>query len=168
MINTLLAATDGSTHARKALEVAIDLAAKYDAKLVVMHVMGHGEIPEGLAHMAEIEHVVDPEPPDYSLPRATVTHAGTKHSRDNLIHSFIGEKLLEEAEQLAKKNGVANIHSVMEDGDPASCILKTAEGQNADFIVMGTRGLGNLKGLLVGSVSQKVNHLAQCTCVFVK
>ena len=168
MINTLLAATDGSTHARKALEVAVDLAEKYGAKLVVIHVMGHGEVPEGLAHMAEIEHVVDPEPADYSLPRAAVTHAGEKHSRDKLIHAFIGEKLLEEAEQLAKKNGVTDIHSVMEEGDPASSILKTAEAQNADFIVMGSRGLGTLKGLVVGSVSQKVNHLAQCTCVFVK
>ena len=168
MINTILAATDGSTHARKAIEVAADLAAKYGAKLIVMHVMGHGEVPEGLAHMAEIEHVVDPEPADYSLPRAAVAHTGEVRSRDNLIHAFIGEKLLEEAEQLAKKSGVTNIHSVMEEGDPASCILKAAEAESVDFIVMGSRGLGNLKGLLVGSVSQKVCHLAQSTCVSVK
>ena len=58
--------------------------------------------------------------------------------------------------------------TVAASGDPASRILETAAAEQADMIVMGSRGLGGLKGLLVGSVSNKVNHLAKCTCVCVK
>jgi len=33
---------------------------------------------------------------------------------------------------------------------------------------MGTRGLSDLKGLFVGSVSHKVSHLADCSCITVR
>jgi nucleotide-binding universal stress UspA family protein len=36
------------------------------------------------------------------------------------------------------------------------------------MIFVGSRGLGNVKSLLMGSVSHKVAHLAECTCVSVK
>lgn len=168
MINTIVCPTDGSTHAKKALEFASDLAAKYGAKLAVVHVMGHGPVPDGLVHMAEVEHVVDSERADYSVPRAAVPHGSEELGRETQMHDFIGRKILEEAEELAKENGVKNVHGTMEEGDPASCILHAADAHNADLIVMGSRGLGNLKGLLMGSVSQKVSHHAKCTCACVK
>jgi nucleotide-binding universal stress UspA family protein len=52
-------------------------------------------------------------------------------------------------------------------GDPAACILEAARNSQARFIVMGRRGLGRLAGLLIGSVSQKVSQLADCTCITV-
>ena len=55
MIKTILAATDGSEHARKAVRLAADLADKYGAKLVLVHVLLRGELDEGLQHMAEVE-----------------------------------------------------------------------------------------------------------------
>ena len=53
-------------------------------------------------------------------------------------------------------------------GDPAERILDCAKREHVDMIVMGTRGLSDLKGLLMGSVSHKVSHLADCACVTVK
>jgi nucleotide-binding universal stress UspA family protein len=53
-------------------------------------------------------------------------------------------------------------------GDPVKCILSMTEQEEVDVIVMGTRGLGDLQGLLVGSVSHKVSNLAPCTCIAVK
>jgi nucleotide-binding universal stress UspA family protein len=57
---------------------------------------------------------------------------------------------------------------VIEDGDPVKEILRQAEEDSANLIVMGSRGLGDLQGLLMGSVSHKVNHLAKQTCITVK
>jgi hypothetical protein len=56
---------------------------------------------------------------------------------------------------LAEKEGIEiEVQSVM--GEPAIQIVKKAEEGNYQIIVMGSRGLGNLKGLMLGSVSQKV------------
>ena len=64
--------------------------------------------------------------------------------------------------------GVKSVRSVVEDGDPARCILDCATRDNADLVVLGSRGLSDLKGLLLGSVSHKVSQLAECTCMTVK
>ena len=169
MIKTILTATDGSEHARKALELATDISDKYGARLVVVHVLGQGAVPDELAHMAEVEHIVDPKPVDTSLPRVAVPHSKGPGSPENhRIHAFIGEKILEQADKAAKAKGVKGVHTLTSEGDPADCILETAAREKADMIVIGSRGLSNLKSLLVGSVSHKVSHLADCTCVSVK
>ncbi|NIO03304.1 MAG: universal stress protein [Proteobacteria bacterium] len=53
-------------------------------------------------------------------------------------------------------------------GDPAERIIEFAREKSVDMIVIGSRGLGPVKGLFLGSVSTKVCHLADCTCVTVK
>jgi nucleotide-binding universal stress UspA family protein len=57
---------------------------------------------------------------------------------------------------------------MLADGDPAQSILHLAKERGVDTIVMGSRGLSDIKGLFVGSVSHKINHLAECTCITVK
>jgi nucleotide-binding universal stress UspA family protein len=53
-------------------------------------------------------------------------------------------------------------------GDPVEEIIQFAKNNDIDMIVIGSRGLGKIKGLLLGSVSSKVCHLAECTCVTIK
>jgi nucleotide-binding universal stress UspA family protein len=55
----------------------------------------------------------------------------------------------------------------LQKGLEAESILKVAENCAADFIVMGTRGLGAVKGFIVGSVSRKVIHYASCPVMVV-
>ena len=52
-------------------------------------------------------------------------------------------------------------------GDPAECILELVQKLNVIDVVIGSRGLGNLEGLLLGSVSYKVMHLARIPVVVV-
>ena len=47
-------------------------------------------------------------------------------------------------------------------------ILGIAEKESADLIVLGSRGLGALSGLVMGSVSQKIVQLAPCPVLIVK
>ncbi len=53
------------------------------------------------------------------------------------------------------------------EGAEAESILKVVASSQADIIVMGTRGLGAVKGLLLGSVSRKVIHYANCPVMVV-
>ena len=168
MINNILSATDGSKHASKALELAADLANKFDAKLIVVHVMGQGKVPNELVHMAEVEHVAEPTTVDTTPARAPIPRGGLQSNSNHTIHAYIADRLVDDAVDMAKAQGVKEVEKVVADGDPAGQILQAAEKFNSDMIVMGSRGLGNLKGLLLGSVSQKVNHLCTCTCVCVK
>ena len=68
----------------------------------------------------------------------------------------------------AREKGASNVETVRRSGDAAAIILEVANDQSADMIVMGSRGLGNVKGLLLGSVSHKVTQLSECSCITVK
>ena len=53
-------------------------------------------------------------------------------------------------------------------GDPADCIVKLAEDEKADFIVMGTHGRRGLTRVLMGSVAELVVRWAKCPVITVK
>ena len=172
MIKTILVPTDGSEHAKKAVVLAADIAEKYDSRMVLLHVLSKDPLPEGLVRMAEAEHITPArsEPsiaptPEGKFPTSTIF--GQKDEKPE-IRRFVAEHLLSEAEKVAKDKGVGDVHGVIEDGDPVKEILKHAEEETTDLIVMGSRGLGDLQGLLMGSVSHKVSQLSQCSCVTVK
>jgi nucleotide-binding universal stress UspA family protein len=173
MLKTILCATDGSDHANKAVDWAGDLAAKYGAELVLLYAMSHREVSPELRHMAEVEHIVDkvarpPEDvrPDYPLWRAhqTLSQSEVTSAR---IYRELGEQTLARCKRRVGDIGNVEVRTVIEDGDPADRILEVAEREKADLIVMGRRGLGDLKGLLLGSVTHKVAQLSKCPCLTV-
>ena len=51
---------------------------------------------------------------------------------------------------------------------PVTDTPPAAKKEAADMIVLGSRGLGHIAGLVMGSVSHKVSHLSDCTCITVK
>ncbi|NIO42948.1 MAG: universal stress protein, partial [Burkholderiales bacterium] len=79
-----------------------------------------------------------------------------------------GKQILEGAESTAREHGVQEVVTVLEEGDPVDRILECAKRENADLLVVGSRGLSNLKGLFLGSVSHKLSQLVGCTCITVK
>ncbi len=67
-----------------------------------------------------------------------------------------------------KLKGAKRVETRVEFGDAAPVILATAKECGADLIVLGSRGLSDLRGLMMGSVSHKVANLAEVTVLTVK
>ena len=57
--------------------------------------------------------------------------------------------------------------SIVEAGSPSDVLMRVADRENADLIVVGSRGRGGFSGLLLGSVSQQVTHYAHQPVVVV-
>ncbi len=150
MAEIILVPTDGSGHADKAVAFAGDIAPKYGAAIILLHVLsdpGSGRVPNEIRKLASLEHIW--------ITEHDFRQAGAK-------------ELLHTAETHARKHGATKIEQVIEAGDPTRRILACAKARGADLIVMGSRGLGDLQGLLLGSVSHKIAHLAKCTCITVR
>lgn len=147
MFETILVAIDGSDHAFKALDAAIDLAKRYDSKIIALSVYRHHSPLESTHSMVRARGVV--EAPDETLSR-------------------LARETVETAVLQARDAGVREAVSLVKRGPPARTIVEVAKKKGADAIVLGSRGLGDVEGLLLGSVSHKVNSLAHCTCITVK
>ena len=72
------------------------------------------------------------------------------------------EHVIERAQAQAADSD-RTIETVVETGDPADSILDMAQQCGADMIVLGHRGLGRVKTILLGSVAQKVVQQAECS-----
>lgn len=178
MFKKILVATDGSEHAEKALAVAGDLASHYDADLVVLNAFSISQMNESTRHMAEIEHLMPARRgvsgSDMGVPGAVgglPIEPAEESDYFGVMYQAaekIGQRLADEGVRFARKAGAAKVKSIAVEGDPAEIILGVAKDEKADLIVLGSRGLGRLKVLLMGSVSRKVADHATCSCVIVR
>lgn len=175
MIRKILVPTDGSDHAAKALDLAADIATKYGAQLIIMHVLLGDTAPEELKALGgsglsgeTIRELDELESLPLDSDMLTGAYAPTHVPVPVKTLQQVGKAIIERARSAAAGKGVADIGTRMVSGGAADQIIAAAEKEGVDMIVMGNRGFGDLKGLLVGSVSHKVSHLAPCTCVTVK
>jgi len=175
MNKNILVATDGSETASQAVDLASEIASKFGSDLTIGHVLHRSSDIDELAHMAEAEHLIKhaarEAPMTYEAPPATIgtlftdMHSGVETAR---LITLIGDELLARAERRAREIGVENVAQRAVNGKPADAILDLAEEIGADMIVLGHRGLGRVRTLVQGSVSQKVNQHAACTVVSVR
>lgn len=152
-MNKILVAVDGSTHSKKAVELSIDLAKKWNSKIYLIHVREKKNIPEGfkeLKYKGEKLSIVERKPFSEYFDMVC--------ERDQ----FLGE-----AAEILKSAGI-NVERICIEGDPADEIIKAAKKYNVDLIVMGSRGLGRFSIAVMGNVSTKVCNHAHCTCITVK
>ena len=140
----ILVATDGSEGAQLASDTAATLAASTGSELSVVCV------GPGLPLY---------EPPDYPA-RFEETVAAQKQVAQGVLDTEV--KRLEDA-------GAAVAEARLETDDrPDRAIVRLAEDLDADLIVVGSRGLGGLRGALMGSVSSSVVHHAHCPVMVVR
>jgi nucleotide-binding universal stress UspA family protein len=175
MIKHILVATDGSDNARKALEMAASIAKGFGARLTILHVLLHGSRAEEASQLAEAEHLVRhvsavamPELANVPGSMTDLFRAAQSNQETARIISVLGDRIAKNAAEKAQSLGVQDAQIRVQRGDYAETILDTANDIGADMIVLGSRGLGGLKGLLLGSVSSKVAQNAKCTVMTVR
>ncbi|MBR1419941.1 MAG: universal stress protein [Selenomonadaceae bacterium] len=138
MAQNILVPIDGSESSDRAVEYAVNLAQIYQAKLNFLYVANINQ----LAINAALSDAI----------LAAVKNAG--------------QTILDRAAELVP-DGI-ECESVQETGMPAVSILEFVRDRNIDMIVMGSRGLGIVEGVLLGSVSQYVMERAKCPVMIVK
>ena len=139
MFKNILIAYDGSEHARHAAQIA-------------------GELGRQQTH-AELWLVVVVEPIPKDLGKPYVDKLIAKRTQK-------GEELIRKAKEFIGKD--ITVNEVLLFASPAEIIVEEAEIRKCDLIIMGTRGLGSLRGLLLGSQTHKVISLAKCPVLAVK
>ncbi len=173
MFNKILCALDGSAHAGKALELAIDMAKKYEAGLVIAHVLLRNSDTTALERFARTEGLVGQVEPEIRRLQGMETQLEVGPGYDDRAISSrvlveVGQHLLDDARDRAREHGLRDVAVVLMDGDAADRILRCVDEHGADCVVMGSRGLSDVKGMFLGSVSHKVANRAACTCIAVK
>jgi nucleotide-binding universal stress UspA family protein len=129
---------DGSPVGRKALEWARDEGRQWDAEVVVVHAWEF--TPLVVATDAPVD-----------LPELKRASAATVA---RAVDEVWGDDAASVTQQVVEKI-------------PAQAVLDAAE-DGADLVVVGSRGLGGFKGLLLGSVSDKISHHCPCPVVIVR
>ncbi|SHL51666.1 Nucleotide-binding universal stress protein, UspA family [Roseovarius marisflavi] len=170
MTGKIIVATDGSATGNRAVDFAAALSEKFGKDLCVVHVLMYGRPSKEVAKMAESEGIVLPVAPDDATRQSAFSmrfpSAADEVSMAKAI-SALGDRIAEHAKQRAQDAGARNVTIQMCAGDIADEILDVAEAEKADVLVLGRRGLGRVREVLLGSVSQKVLHNADCTVVIV-
>ncbi|HSQ27020.1 MAG: universal stress protein [Actinomycetota bacterium] len=139
MFKRILVAVDGSEHATKAAQLAGDICRSMGSNLFVVTIF-------------------DPIP--HYLGEPIIQEVLSK--RINLAQGVLDDAL----EQIGKIPG--DLETEMLEGPAAEAILTLVETRNIDLVIMGSRGLGRLKGLVLGSQSQKVVQHASCPVLLVR
>ncbi len=141
----ILVATDGSEHSEKTIMETIKLAGSLEADVTVVTVI---EEPPNM-------------PYTYSMSPSDIVK---KIKEDYKISA---QHILENAEKSFKEKGII-VKTVSVNGHPADEICKLANEGKYDLVIIGSRGLGWLQEMFLGSVSNKVAHCAKNHVLIIK
>jgi len=139
--NTVLVGVDGSASSHKALAWAAAEAAQHRADLVVVNVW---------------EHTLPPPTGSVSVSERYVPDSSQRTAED----------LLREIRDVLGEDPPVLVQPRVKQGPPAKVLIE--ESANADLLVVGTRGHGGFRGLVLGSVSQHVAAYAKCPVAVVR
>jgi nucleotide-binding universal stress UspA family protein len=145
MFERILVPVDGSDRALAAVELAVDLQNKCDSELMLLCVYRHYSLLEASMSM------VNPQRPE---------------NLDQSMRDY-AQSVVEHAKQHAVAHGSKNIRGFVKSGPPARTIVNFAKDKNISLIILGSRGLGDVEGYLLGSVSHKVTSLSHCPTMVV-
>ena len=135
---------DGSEISYKALDTALFFSEKLGSNITAIHVMEdipitHIESQKLLNDMLEISAVCKQQ----------------------------GENILSKCSETAKNKSL-KVNTILLKGNPASIILDFCKNGKYNLIIMGNRGIGKIKEIILGSVSSKILHSSACPVLLIK
>lgn len=139
MFSKILVALDGSPASEKALATAVDLAAHYQAELTALGVV---ESPEIVGMVDEVDEL---------------RQSAEEHFR----------RILAASAEYARGQGIA-LHSVVVRGHAADAIVRYAESEKVNLVVVGHHGHSRIARFFLGSTSDRVSEHSPCTVMIVK
>ena len=140
MFKHILIAYDGSAHSQRALERGLDLAQLTQAEVTLVTVFGR--VPDYLGY------------PQYDVLVAHLT--------------LEAQQTAARAAEYAKTRGFDHARVEVLDGPVTETILRVADTRGCDCVVLGSHGRGDVVGLLLGSVSDRVAHYAKVPVLIIK
>lgn len=147
MYKKILVGLDGSKHGLDATRAACVLAQKFDSEVHLLTVTRPYQVTPELRRFLEAENLLG-EP---------------KYVMDEMTNRIIAE-----AKALAESSGLRSVKTLVREGKPARTLVDYAKVNQVDLIVVGSRGVGEIESALLGSVSQKVSLLSDCTVMIVR
>ena len=141
MFTNIVVPIDGSDNSYRALDAALLLSEKLGSNITVIHVME--EVP--------------------------ITHIGSEKMLNELLEAYKKENqdILLKCTEIANQKGLT-IKTFLLQGNPASAILDYIKKEKFDLVIMGSRGLGKFKELILGSVSSKILHHSPCAVLLIR
>lgn len=141
MFTNILVPVDGSDNSYRALDAALLLSEKLSSNITVIHVME--QFP--------------------------ITHIGSEKLLSEVLEAYKKENqdILSKCSEIATQKGLT-IKTLLLQGNPASVILDYSKKEKFDLLIMGSRGLGKFKELILGSVSGKIVHHSQCAVMLIR
>ncbi len=135
----ILVAIDGSSFSDKVIDKAIEYAKLLSAEVVFVYC--HKKYPKLLGQPYR-DHFI----------------SAIKDETEEIVRKYLD--MLDKAE-------IPYLERLLE-GPAGAVIPEVAENEHCELIVMGSRGLSNLQGLIIGSVTHRVLHTAKCPVLVVK
>ena len=145
MFERILVPLDGSDQTLKALRLAVQIQEKWDSELLLLCVYRHYGLLEASMSM------VRPEKPE---------------NLDDSMRQFASQ-VIETGKAVATEENAGKVRGFIKSGPPARTIVGFSKDHKTGLIVLGSRGVGDLEGYLLGSVSHKVTSLADCPVMVV-
>lgn len=146
-VKKILCPTDFSPPSYEALKLAVKVAQHFDAELWVMHVIPPIPLPAPVGDT--------PFVPGFDLP---LYEQELRASSEKALQDVIAARI----------PPTLGAHAVLAPGDPAREIIRAAEEEKVDLIVIATHGHTGWGRVIFGSVAERVVRLAPCPVLTIK
>lgn len=141
MFTNVLVPVDGSDNSYRALDAALLLTEKLGSSITVVNV----------------------------IEQVPITHIESEKLLSELLEAYKKEnqEILSKCSNIATEKGLS-IKTLLLQGNPASVILDYSKKEKFDLVIVGSRGMGKFKQLILGSVSSKIVHHSPCAILLIR